>query len=784
MIRTYLKIAWRNILNGRLYSVINILGLGTGMAVALLIGLWVHSVYFAGRSLPDYEQLYQIRLFFTASNNVQRSAPMPLAAALGNFPEIQYVAETDQNDDHVLVAGDKKLSLSGTEASADFLKIFQYPLVRGDANTVLSDPNSIVLTESTAKSLFGDDDAFGKTVRVDNNNSARVTGILKDLPGNASFHFNYLLPLSYYNDYGMSVKKAQTDWSYNAFLEYVKLKPHVSYEQIEGKIKNIMLPHDQAGKPNVYIQPIKDWGLYSLTDGLWTEGFVKYVRMFTIIGILVLLIACINFINLSTARSEKRAREIGVRKAIGSRRKDIVFQFLMESFLITWISFLVSILLAQLTLPWFNSVSSRTLSIPWSSPGFWLLMIGYILLTSLISGSRPAFFLSSFSAVKALKGTIVSGTVRALPRKLLVVLQFTCSIALIISTIIVYRQIQYAKDRPTGYEPDHLVMTDINQDLSKNFVALRDDLINSGAVTEVTKASGPVTNFTASLPVKWSGQKDKEYLELGVTAVSENYFKTVGMSIKEGRDFSGAPGDSSAIILNEAAVKVMRFKNPLNQLVTIFDANKPNFVVGVVKDAITLSPFKPAAPTVFILNPKWEGTILYRLKGGVNTRKAMDQVTAIFNKYSPNFPFSYQFADDAYSSKFKNEVFIGSLAGYFAIFAILISCLGLYGLAAYIAEQKVKEIGIRKVLGASITSLWMLLSRDFLILVLISCLIASPISIYFLSNWIQSYAYRITIGPGVFLFSAGLALMIALATVSFQIISAARENPVDSLKVQ
>ena len=512
-------------------------------------------------------------------------------------------------------------------------------------------------------------------------------------------------------------------------------------------------------------------------------GLIDYVRLFSIIGILVLLIACINFMNLSTARSEKRAREVGVRKVIGSSRRGLILQFLVESLVITSLSFLLSLLLVQLVLPAFNALTQGHLSIPFSSAGFWLVMLSYILFTGLLAGSRPAFYLSSFQPVKVLKGALQVGRSATLPRKVLVVLQFTCSIVLIISTILIYQQIQYARSRPKGYDSNRLLVTGAGG----GYRALKQEALQTGVLTSMTRSLSPPTDVYSHNTIDdWQGRLPNEPLSVAMQAMADtDYFKTLGMPLVAGRNFTGNYAtDSLDVILNEAAVKRMRFKEPLDQVIRWSLSNAPNRlrVIGVVHDALMISPFSAAEPTVFVYQPDWTFNLTYRLSPTVSTQTALARLKPIFDKYNPDSPYEYHFVDESYASKFDLEMLIGRLAGIFAILAVFISCLGLFGLAAYVAEQRTKEIGIRKVLGASVAQVWLLLSKDFIILVLISCVIASGISFYFLQQWLQGYYYRISIGPGVFVVSAILAIVITVATISFQAIKAALMNPVRSLK--
>jgi len=789
MIKNYFKTAWRNIIRTFGYSLLNVWGLAIGMAVALLIGLWVYDQYSYDKSLPDYQRLYRVQRNFDSNGDTLTflSTSLKLADALRNqIPEVEYVAEGAGMGPHGLMIRDKKLYLNGGIVGSDFLKMFQYPLVKGNAATVFKDAYSIVLTQSTAKAFFGNEDPINKTIRFDNKHDLKVTGILEDLPGNSSFNFKYLVPFSYFEQTNDYVKRQRTgSFGNNSYSIFVKLKSHSDYAKVYPKIRNI--EHTEKDNTNamlsyVTLQPVERWHLYSnYVNGKDTAGFLEYVHMFTIIGLLVLLIACINFINLTTARSEKRAKEVGVRKAIGSQRKDLVIQFLSEAFLLTSIALVFAIVLAELAFPAFNALTGNNISIPFNNIYFWLIMIGCLFVTALLAGSRPAFYLSSFNPVKVLKGTIQAGR-SSLSRKVLVVMQFSCSIALIISTIIIYQQIQYAKERPSGYNLDRLLSTDMNVDISKNYTALKNELTQKGIADAVTTATSPATGVWWHTDIdQWPGKNAGETIEMGEIITSQDYFKAVGMTFSAGRDFT-SDNDTTSVVFNESAIKKMRIKNPVSQIITWGGTQFK--IVGVVKDALMNSPFTGADPTMFICYPQPQDIMMYRLSPNIKTQDAITQLTSIFNKYNPAFPYKYTFADEEYAAKFKLEVLIGKLAGLFAGLAIFISCLGLFGLAAYVAEQRTKEIGIRKVLGASVTQVWVLLSKDFIVLVLISCVIASPVALYFLKNWLQKYDYRISIGASVFIISAMMAILITIITVSFQAIKAAIANPVKSLRTE
>lgn len=796
MLKNYLKIAWRSLLKNKAYSLLNITGLAAGMAVALLIALWMVNEFSYDKFLPNYTRLYKVEMNFTNKHDGVRTidgSPLPLVDVLrSEIPEIKQVAESDWMDKHSLMVGEKKINTNGAIIGSDFLNMFQYPLLQGHASTVLKDPYSIVLTASTAKALFGNEDPLNKMVRIDNQHDLKVTGILKDLPENSSLDFNYLVPFSFLDQTDNWVKRMRTNWNGIGFQLFVELQAEADYSQVVSKIKNIAYNHTapelRFAKPEIILHPLKDWRLYSdFKNGKSVGGYIDYVYMFGSIGILVLLIACINFMNLSTARSVKRSKEVGVRKAIGSQRSNLIAQFLTESILITFIAFLFSMLFVQLALSPFNTLTGSTVSIPFSSAVFWVIMLAYVLLTGVLAGSRPAFYLSSFNPVKILKGNIQTGKGATLSRKFLVVLQFSCSIALIIGTLVIYRQIQFVKDRPTGYSADRLLMTDMSSDLNKNYEALKNDLLQTGMVESVANASSPVTNiYNHTAFNDWPGKSaSDEIVSTGLVNVSDTYFKTVGMQLKSGRNFSNNPdADSTNAIVNEAAIKRMGLKDPLNQPIVCGRDNKVR-IIGVVKDALMESPFTPVDPVIFIHGRKKDAsTMLYRLLPDVKIQDALVVFTKLFDKYNPAYPYSYRFVDDEFNQKFNLETLVGKLAGIFAGLAIFISCLGLFGLAAYTAEQRTKEIGIRKVLGASIAQVWMLLCKDFIVLVLLSSIVASPIAFYFLQNWLQEYDYRISIGPGVFILSAMAALLITLVTISFQAIKAAVTNPVKSLRTE
>jgi len=788
MIKNYFKTAWRGIFRNKVFSLLNMLGLGLGMGVALMIGLWVYHESSYDRFLPEYEQLYQVKRNFNSNGDTLtfQSTSLKLADALRNqIPEFEFVSESAGPGNHLLSVQEKKLIMRGGIFQKDFLKMFKFPLLQGRKEAVLEDPFSIVLTESAAKALFGNQNPVNQTLKFDNHQNLKVTGILKDIPTNSSLQFSFIVPFSYLEQADTNVKAARSaGYGANSYRIYARLKPTASYQQVEQKIRDI--EHTEKDNSNamlseVIMQPLKDWHLYSeYENGKATGGYIDYVRLFTIIGILVLVIACINFINLSTARSEKRAKEVGIRKAIGSSRYDLLFQFMIESLLLTAIAFLLSLILVSVALPGFNALTGAHISIPSSSPMFWTLAVAGVIITALAAGSRPAFILSAFNPVKALKSGL--GRAAALPRKILVVLQFCCSVALIISAFVVYQQIQYARNRPTGYDANRLIMTSVNAELDRNYQPLKNELIRQGIASTVTQASSPSTDIYWHSDVdNWPGKKAGETIEMASIIVAEDYFKTVGMKILEGRDFA-SKYDSTSVVLNQTAIRQMRITDPLGKLITWQGLRLK--IVGVAQDAIMASPYAAAEPTLFWVNQSPGEVMIFRLSSRISTVDAVSALNGLFNRFNPSYPFDYRFVDQSYEEKFKLEMLVGKLAGLFASLAVCISCLGLFGLASYVAERRTKEIGVRKVLGASAARIWLLLSGQFVLLVLIGCLLASPLAYYFLHQWLQQYPYHVPLGASVFVWSCILAVLITLATVSFQCIRASLANPVKSLRTE
>ncbi|HTL09527.1 MAG TPA: ABC transporter permease [Chitinophagaceae bacterium] len=791
MIRNYLKVALRNLQKSKLYSAINITGLATGMAVAMLIGLWVWDEMSFNKYHANYERIGQVWQFvkFDVEKAAYNSVPVPVAEELRTkYADVQSACVTTYNRSTILAAGDKKISRTGMYTEPAFPAMMTVKMLSGSKDA-LKDVNNVLVSASLAQALFGKDDPLNQVVRLNNQADVKVAGVYEDFPGNSSFKDVFFLSTwSLFTSVDNYAKRASTQWDENSFQVFVQLKPGSDFTKFSAAIRDMRMKRDDppAYKPAFFVHPMKKWHLHGdFKNGENIGGLVQLVKIFGIAGLFVLLLACINFMNLSTARSEKRAKEVGIRKTIGSARSQLVYQFFSESILVSFIALLFCVVLVQLCLPFFNSIAGKTMALPWSSAAFWLIAIGFSLFTGLIAGSYPALYLSSFRPVKVLKGTFKTGRLAALPRKALVVFQFTVSVVLMIGTIIVFRQVQYAKDRPTGYNKEGLIEVSMaTPDLFKNYNALQTDLLSSGAVRSMAQASTPITaDYGGTTDISWKGKTGNTKPLFIANQVTLEYGNTIGWKMQQGRNFSPSfLTDSAAVVLNASAVQTMGFKNPLAEVVRISGKNYQ--VIGVVDDIIKFSPYDQVKPSFFTLNKNGASIIVLKIADQAGLGNALSKIESIFKKHNPAAPFEYKFVDDEYAAKFSTEVRIGKLAGFFAVLAIFISCLGLFGLASFVAEQRTKEIGIRKVLGASVLSLWRLLSKDFVMLVFISLLIASPIAYYFMHGWLENYNYRVSIAWWMFALAGGVAFLLTIVMVSFQAIKAALTNPVKSLKTE
>jgi putative ABC transport system permease protein len=788
MIKNYLKIAYRQLLRQKMYSIINIGGLATGMAVSFMLLIYVYSEFSFDKFYPHTDRLYQV--FRNQPNNheinTNTATPILLAPAMQQeYPDIEKIARTNGPNDVSVLYDNKLTKVSTMAADPAFLSMFDVQVTRGNIANPFPDISSIIITESEAKALFGNANPIGQTLLFGQEKfPLKVTAVINDPPQTSSFSYKAII--SWQTEVSQQGWMKGLTWDHFSFQTYALLKPGVSVNAFNSKFKNIIGRHDPNVKENtLFLYAFTRTHLYSqFKNGVNVGGSIEFVRLFLYLAIGILLIACINFMNLSTARSEKRAREVGVRKAIGAHRTSIIQQFLAESLLMAFLSFALSIILIVLLLPVFSNMINIRLAVPYTNIGAWLSALGLTLLTGLLAGSYPAFFLSSFRPVKVLKGQVISSGSTVRPRQALVVVQFTFAICLILSSIFIYKQLDYIKNRPVGYSREGLVEMDPEGDVLGKFEAFRQDALNTGAVTDAAITLGSIASINSnSWGITWPGQlPGEEKIPIDEIAVTYHFIHTYGLTLTQGRDFDNSrPADSAAVILNEAAVHLMRFRSPLGQLVKWQGHQCP--VVGVVKNFVWGSPYEPVKPAIIGFKKDWAAyNIGFRLNPRQPVSKSLSQLQSVYKKYNPQYPFEYKFTSEQFENKFRTEKLLGSMASIFTCLAIIISCLGLFALASFSAEQRKKEMSIRKVLGATTGNIWLKLSQEFLMLVLISFMIGSFISLYNVKNWLDKFTYHTAINWWVFAATGLGAILIALLTVSFQSVKAALANPVKSLR--
>ncbi|MDB5145633.1 MAG: ABC-type antimicrobial peptide transport system, permease component, partial [Mucilaginibacter sp.] len=793
MFKNHFKIAWRNLIKNKVLSLINIGGLAVGMAVVMLISLWVLDEVSFDKYHNNYHQIAQVIGNVNINGEVKTSfhQPYPLAAELRkNYgSDFKSVVMSTLPRDYILASGDKKLNEQGAFMEAGGPELFTLNMLEGRRDAI-KDPSSILISASTAKAFFGNEAPMAKVLKLNNLENLKVAGVYADLPENTTLAGLAFIGCwdRYATDYRLSGMREP--WGPAIVNLYIQLADNENFENVSLKIRDEKLRHlktlSAKTKPTLFLQPMNKWHLYSeFKDGKNIGGKIQYVWLFGTVGVFVLLLACINFMNLSTARSEKRAREVGIRKAIGSSRSQLIKQFYGESLLCVLMAFLASLLLVELSLSAFDQLAGKQIVIPWNSPAFWLAGIGLSFITAIITGSYPALYLSSFKPVKVLKGAFRVGRLASAPRKVLVVLQFTVSIVLIIGTIVVIRQILFAKDRPIGYSQDGLITIPVRTiELHQHFDAIKHALMSNGTITEMAEADAPPNKVAGTTGgVGWPGQDPNLDINFGQEDISYDYGKTIGWEFSEGRDFTPSfLSDSAAVIINQAAADFMTMKKPTENYITFYGQQFK--IIGVTKDIINRSPYEQVQPMVHFL-AKWAGgCLLLKINPKMSAAKAISNIASVLKTYNPEQPFEYHFVDQEYAKEFGDEERIGKLATVFAGLAIFISCLGLFGMASFMAEQRIKEIGVRKVLGASVFALWQLLSKDFAILVFISIIIASPVAYYFMHNWLRNYQYHTDVAWWIFIVTAIGAILITLITVSFQAIKAASANPIKSLKTE
>lgn len=788
MLSNYLRIALRTLGKNKIYSVINISGFAIGVTCSLLILLWVHDELTFDAYFPKYDRIYRlmVQAEYDGRVNVWNSVPAGANQAVKEeHASIANTVMTDWGSDHLLADASKAdrsgIRKKGYHATEAFLDVFQHPMIYGDASSALTDLKSIVLTESLAKLMFGDANPIDKVIRFDDLHELKVTGVIADVPANSNMTFDFLVPWKLY-ELTPWVKSMMDTWTSYSFPVYVELNDQSDQASVESKIRDLPARHGETDfRKEFFLHGLSRWRLHSdFANGVESGGMITYVQLFSVIAGFILFIACVNFMNLATARSEKRAVEVGIRKSVGSRRVDLIAQFIGESIVTTVIAFAVGLILAQLLLTPYNQLVSKQLSIPYGSWEFWAGSVAMILFTGTLAGSYPAFYLSAFKPVKVLKGarSAKGGT---LPRKILVTLQFGFSMLLIVATIVVYQQIQHARDRDLGYKPDNLLSIPVTDDIRKSYQSIKDALLSTGVVEAVTKSNTAISSVNSWSGYTWPGNLADNKQFFALFATEYDFVKTTGIKLIEGRDFSREfKSDTAAVMVNRAAVDLMGLKDPIGA--RVMNDGGQYEIVGVVENTLSQSPYDPAGPAIVIFEPTWAGTVMIRMSPTESVQETVKTIEGVFKKFSPAYPFEYTFADDAFQQKFTNINLTSRLASIFALLTLIITGLGLFGLAAFTAEQRTKEMGIRKVMGASVQQLVRLVTTDFTILVVIAFILSSPLAWWLMNGYLEQYSYRINIQWWVFPLTGVVALVFALAIVSTQALRAAKSNPANSLR--
>ena len=784
MIRNNFKIAWRNLLKSKGYATINIIGLAIGMAAVLMIAIWVQNQSQFDNFYSNKDNLYRVWNKYEdvgqigMSNITSGPASVTLKA---EYPEVEHAARVYWNVDRLLSFDENKIKSKGTEVDPSFMEMFDFKLLKGNRSQVLSGPQNIILTESLSKKIFGDTDPLNKTLILDNKEPYQVSGIIADLPSNTDFDFNYLIPLTKADNYS-------PNWNTSTFMTYIQLKDGTDVDAFNKKLKNIIAKKtNNELKGSLFLYPLSKMHLYSkFEQGVPVGGKIDQVKLVAGLGFLILLIACINFVNLSTARSQKRAKEVAVRKVVGAQRSSLIAQFLTESVLLSFIAGILSIGLTFLALPFFNKILDKPLVFSITDPIIWVSLVGFILLTGVFAGLYPAFVLSSFKPIRSLKVFGKSKKLALNFREVLVVFQFGIALILIIATLIVRSQIEYAGKRDIGYSPSQLIEIPMEGDMTKNYKVIKSELINKNIAHAVTRTGWSITRnaSNSSGNFSWEGATPEQGKKIvfNIGKAESDFVKTLGLKVLEGRDidFERLASDSLSVLVNEAAIKEMKLKNPIGSILKW--GSNTFTIVGVINDYINDSPYSPVTPLLIYPAKEWMLNMVVRTNPSLPIDHNLKQMEEILKKFNPEYPFEYKFVDQQFATKFKEQQQTAQLALIFSGLAIFISCLGLLGLASYIAELRTKEIGIRKVLGASVTGITAMLSRDFVKLVLIAILLASPIAWWTMNKWLEDFSYRIEIQWWIFAVAGIAALTIAILTVSTQAIRAANTNPVKTLR--
>jgi len=785
MLKNYFKTAFRNLWKNKTFGFLNIIGLGVGIACAALIMLWVEDEVNYNSSIQNKDNIYQLLEDQSYEGKIYTFASMPglfASVAKDEIPGIKRAARTDWGNRYLFTLGDKSIYEYGMMADSQLFRIFSLQFIQGNEHEAFNDVHEIVISQTMAKKFFGNDNPVSKMLKVNNTKEYKVTGVFKDLPFNTTYSFDWLMPFKNFEEQN----PWYTNWGSNGLQTFVELQPNADRSALNAKMKGFIQSKDTAAAAHPFLFSIHDWRLrYNFVEGKQSGGRIEYVRLFSLIALIILIIACINFMNLSTARSEQRAREVGVRKVMGAGKGKLVFQFMTESILLSFVSVIFALILVAFTLQPFNNLVGKHLTLQLTNPVHLLALIIIGLTTGILAGSYPSFYLSSFNPInvlKAFKAGARSNTIYI--RKGLVISQFVISTVLIICTVVVYQQIQHVKSRPLGFDKDKLLYMDLNENLRNHFDAARQSLLQTGVVADATLARSWVMSMGSNGDgFEWDGKPAGLNPLVTQETVSPQYISTLGLHVINGRDFYETPNvDSTNVIINETMARIMNKENPVGMMLKNGDSHYQ--IIGVVNDFVYNDMYKPPAPAVIYCDPKNTNYLFIRLKSAGDLKAQVAVIENVMKTGNPGYPFEYKFLDDQFDRFFRGEMLIGKLSRLFGILAIFITCLGLFGLAAYTAERRTKEIGIRKVLGASLANIVAMLSRDFLQLVSVGAVIAFPISWLIMNNWLQNYAYRITMAWWIFILAGITALVIALATVSYQAIKAGLMNPVKSLRTE
>ncbi len=784
MLRNYLKIAYRSLLKNKLFSAINVFGLALGMACSLLIGLWVMDEMSYDRFLPDAKSLYFVRFNSTHNGEIYTNYPTPgpLQEAIAkDIPEVAAVTKSNWPYELLIKVGDKVAKEQGRYATADFFKVFELPVVAGDPNAALAQPNQIVITRKVAENFFPDGNAMGQTLQLNNDKFYTVGAVIENNPTYATVQFDWVVNFKVYEEDWMKT------WGNNSFQTYARLRPNTTAAQAEAAMKDIYARYTDWDNPETtypILHPMTKMHLYSeYENGKIVGGRIEYVRIFSLVALFILLIACVNFMNLATARSALRAKEVGVRKVVGAKRSSLIGQFMSESVLTSLLAVLLALLLVVLVLPTFNTLFAKELALDLTNPTILLVILGLVLVTGFVSGSYPALFLSSLAPIKILRGTLRLSAGPALFRRALVIFQFALSIFLIVGMLAVGRQMDYLRTKNLGLDRESVLYLPMEGEADKpeKIEMFRQEIMRQPAVASASPMMDlPINMTSTSGDLQWAGKDPDLQTNVSAFSVGGGFTETMNIPLLAGRDFRvNGRADSAHYLINEAAAKLMGMDDPVGKEID-FWAGKGQ-IIGLLKDFHLSSLHQAISPLVVTYIPENTNYMLVRTRPG-QTARAIAELEKLTKEFNPNYPFTYHFLDEAYEQMYRSEQQVNTLVNYFGILAILISCLGLFGLAAFTAEQRTKEIGVRKVLGATVTSIVALLSKDFLKLVLVALVLAVPLGWWALDRWLGTFEYHTDLSWTLFALAGVLAIGIALLTVSFQSVKAALMNPVESLR--